>query len=85
MRTCICIFFLSGAKLLPSKTHKKQNMVTFYFRKYLVKEVFAEENDQNTRTVKFHVHSQSMSRDPSVKRILQKEKEVGNLLYLNSY
>ena len=70
----------------PRKLTKSKIWLPFIFRKYLVKGVaFAEENDQNTRTVKFHVHSQFMSRDPSVKHILQKEKEKGNPLYLNSY
>ena len=70
----------------PRKLTKSKIWLPFIFRKYLVKGVaFAEENDQNTGTVKFHVHSQFMSRDPSVKHILKKEKEVGNPLYLNSY
>ena len=48
----------------PRKLTKSKIWLPFAFRKYLVKGVaFTEENDQNTQTGKFPVHSQSMSHD----------------------
>ena len=66
MRTCICRGFFIFLFLFYRKLTKSKIWITFAFWKYLVKRVaFAEENDQNTRTGIFHVHSQSMSRDLS--------------------